>query len=302
MDSSLAKALSTRFVAELLDRERVIHYVISTRAGAFGPTTKGARKAVAELCAQLGELFIDSAVFDNSSMLRVCTINTNAPPAGDAGADAIADVALTLETIDVDPKKQVVRKLGVRICLSKHALQRLVQRAPLVVPRDANQLDYTPVVDCLRDANVWCQTVINAMRVAKVLGQADRNVNLIIPTRHGAFAGMFSDDMTVVYIRSFLGPSQLGAREEVWSRCRDIMFSTGMDLMWVSNRNFKDPKVIAAFVLAEDAGVFSIDWNRANTSKDAPIDLSGATQSLRSASAAGQTVRRDRPQEFSDLD
>jgi hypothetical protein len=276
MDSSLAKALATRFVSELLDRELIVHHDISTRACLFGPTTKGARKAVSDLRSRLGNLFIDHVVYDNAAVLRVCTVNTKATGPDDAAIDA----ALSLETIDIDPKKQAIRKLGVRLCLSKHALQRLIQRLPISVPQDATRLDYMLAIECLRDANVWCQTVLNAMRVAKVLGQKDRNVNLIIPTRHGAFAGMFSEDMTVVYVRSFLGPRQLGAREPVWEKCREIMADTGMDLQWVSNTNFKDPKVIAAFVLAEDAGVFSISWNRANTSKDAPISLSGASESL----------------------
>ena len=276
MDSSLAKALASRFASELLERESVVHFEISTRACLFGPTTKGARKAISDLCSRLRNLFIDYAVYDKASILRVCTVNTKTVEATGSAADA----ALSLETIDVDPKKQLIRKLGVRVCFSRHSLQRLIQRLPLTIPQDATHLDYTLAIECLRDANVWCQTVLNAMRVAKVLGQKESNVNLIIPTRHGAFAGLFSEDMTVVHIRSFLGPLQLGARESVWEKCRAIMLDTGMDLNWVSNTNFKDPKVIAAFVLAEEAGVFSISWNRTNTSKDAPISLTGATESL----------------------
>lgn len=284
IDDSLAKGLATRWIKEVGDAERFLRKAIGVSITTFQPTTKGAKKAIGQIVKLTSTLLIDHMVSADGASIRLCY------PSIKENTDNPTDIAVVLETTEISPKKSAATQLGLTVRLSTHSIRRLIKRAgeQNIAERP---FDPEPMMEAIRDANLWIQTMVNAMRFGQLLIQKDSNSNLIIPTRHGAFAGVFTPSMSTIDIRSFLGENELKDRFETVENCSRMMRENGVDLSWVSNSNYKDPRVIAAFIMAEDAGIFSVEWNRNNDLKDTKIDLEAAKAQLIKQAALMKPIR-----------
>lgn len=284
IDDSLSKGLATRWIKEIKEREKFLKKGIIAGATLYPATTKGAKKSVAQIVRLYGDILIDYGISSDGASLRVCFAHTKPE------SDNNTDVSVILETMELSPKKRNATQLGLIVRLSTHSIRRVIKRAGNQNV-SLNAYDPQPMIEAIKDANLWIQTMVNAMRFGKLLVQTDENSNLIIPTRHGAFVGVFTPSMSTIDIRSFLGHGELKERSDAVAMCSSMMKDNGVDLSWVSNSNYKDPRVIAAFIMAEDAGIFSVEWNRKNEFKDTKIDLEAAKAQLIKQAALMKPVR-----------
>ena len=291
MDESLARGMTNRLIRETSEKEKRIRLAMLNDISRFPNNSKGARKAVSLIAKQYAKHYIDFAAINDGTVARLCVLYGNTEGLLTSDGEQLNDIALGIETIEIDPKKGRSQSIGMRIALSNHAVRRVFQRVNFDHDGSA-KFDFTPMYECLRDANIWTQTLLNAMRFGKVIGNADSNVNLVIPTRHGAFVGAFSQEMGTVHVRSFLAEDQLGIRVNQWRSGLTILQENQIDLDWVSTKNFSDPRVIAAFILAEDAGLFSVNWNRTNELKASTVDLEAAAEAIEKISSQGVPLRK----------
>jgi hypothetical protein len=291
MDESLARGMTNRLTREVSSKEGRIRLSMLREISRFPNNSKGARKAVSLIAKKYAPHYIDFAPVDDGTIARLCVLYGNTDGIVTDKWEHHDDIALALETIEIDHKKCRSQPIGMRIAFSSHAVRRVFQRVKFQHDGSA-KFNFTPMYECLRDANIWTQTLLNAMRFGKVIGNADANVNLVIPTRHGAFVGAFSEEMGTVHVRSFLAEDQLGPRVDQWRSGLNILQENQIDLDWVSTKNFSDPRVIAAFILAEDAGLFSVNWNRTNELKTSTLNLEAAAQTIEKISNQGVPVRK----------
>lgn len=287
MDESLAKGLSSRWVKELTERESYTRKAITLELLRFDSSTKGAKKCINSILSQMADDFIDHQVIQDGAGLRILHAHTTQLP------NDPSDTAFSVETLDILPKKRKISPIGIRIRFSIHSLRRAMQRIGWREPVTSD-FSYAPLHDAIKDANLWAQTMLNAMRFGKLLIQDSQNVNILVPTRYGAFAGAFNDTMTCIDVRSFLGFHQLLARDELVLKCWEMMRDHEVDLNWISDKNFKDPKVIGAFIMAEQMGIFSVNWNKTSEQKDTKLNLDIASSKLMTKVATGEPVHTNK--------
>ena len=299
MDSSLARGMTTRLIREVACREERVRNAMMADIARFPSNSKGARKAVSVIAKHYAKDYIDFLSVDEGTIARLCVLYGNTEGMVSEAGERMADVALGLETVEIDHRRCKSHLIGMKLALSHHALRRVFQRVHFDLS-DSRNFSFAPMYECLRDANLWTQTLLNAMRFGKVIGNVDSNVNLIIPTRHGAFVGAFSKDMSTVHVRSFLGENELGPRVDKWRTGLQILREHQIDLSWVSTKSFSDPRVIGAFILAEDAGLFAINWNRTNELRGSTVNLEAAAETIERISKMGVPVRKNAPEAHSE--
>lgn len=291
IDKSLARGITNQFLRDRAANQELIRYRISQEAARYAANTKGARRAIVNIEKLYAAEMVDYLIGDDGSTMRFCDASVFWP-FDDVGNINIASLAL--RTLELNPKKRMCAQIGLTLEISHHAVQRSFQRTLDATPAPERRTE--ALYKSLKEANLWAQTLLNAMRVGKVLGESQNNVNLIIPTSYGAFVGEFSPSMSVVNVRSFLGEEQLGPRVTQWRDGLAILNDHLIDLSWVSPNSYRDPRVIATFILAEERGIFTVDWNRKNVMKDSSIDLERAKQRLSDQLTRGQPIHKHRDQ------